>query len=83
MCVLNIHLLSHMANFVHLWGTHSTFDFESMNGHIKSIIYSGHKIADQLAFSLDIATNAGILTDRLHDVEDERTLSFTSIKTIE
>ena len=33
-CVLNVHLLSHMANFVHLWGplwTHSAFGFESMD----------------------------------------------------
>ena len=68
-----------MANFVHIWGplwTHSAFGFESMNGHIKSMIHSGYKIADQLAFSVDVAITAGILTDRLHDVEDERTLSF-------
>lgn len=77
MCVLNVHLLSHMANFVHLWGslwTHSAFGFESMNGHIKSMIHSGHKIADQLLFSIDVATTLGILSDRLKDVEDERTL---------
>ena len=79
MCVPNIHLLSHMANFLHLWGplwTHSAFGFESMNGHIKSMIHSGRKIADQLDFSVDVATTADVLTDRLHDVEDERTLSF-------
>lgn len=79
MCVLNVHLLSYMANFVHLWGplwTHSAFGFESMNGHIKSMIHSGYKVADQLVFSVDVATTAGILADRLNDVEDERTLSF-------
>ena len=55
MCVLNVHLLSHMANFVHLWGplwTHSAFGFESMNEHVKSMIHSGYKIADQLFFRL-------------------------------
>ena len=79
MCVLNVHLLSHTANFVHLWGplwTHSAFGFENMNGHIKSMIHSGHKIADQLVFSIDVATTMGILSDRLKDVEDERTLSL-------
>ena len=78
-CVLNVHLLSHMANFVRLWGplwTHSAFGFESMNGHIKSMIHSGYKIADQLVFSVDVATTAGILSDKLKDIEDERTLSF-------
>ena len=55
MCVLNVHLFSHMANFVQLWGplwTHSAFGFESMNGHIKNMIHSGYRIADQLVFSI-------------------------------
>ena len=79
MCDLNIHLLSHTANFVHLWGplwTHSAFGFESMNGHIKSMIHLGYKIADQLVFSIDVATTMGILSDRLKDVEDKRMLSL-------
>ena len=41
MCVLNVHLLSHMANFVQLWGplwTHSAFGYESMNGYVKSML---------------------------------------------
>ena len=79
MCVLNVHLLSHMANFVQLWGplwTHSAFGFESMNGHIKNVIHSGYRIADQLVFSIDVSTTIGTLSDRLRDVEDERTLSF-------
>ena len=66
MCVLNVHLLPPMANFVHLWGplwTHSAFGFESMNGHVKGMIHSGYKIADQLFFSIDVATTIGILSD--------------------
>ena len=40
------------------------------------MIHSGYKIADQLVFSVDVATTAGILADRLNDVEDEGRLSF-------
>lgn len=79
MCVLNVHLFSHMANFVQLWGpswTHSAFGFESMNGHIKNMIHSGYRIADQLVFSIDVSTTIGTLSDRLRDIEDERTLSL-------
>ena len=78
MCVLNVHLLSHTGNFVHLWGplwTHSAFGFKSMNGHIKSMIHSGYKIADQLVFSIDVATTMDVFSDKLKDVEDEQTLS--------
>jgi hypothetical protein len=79
MCVLNIHLLSHMAYFVRLWGplwTHSAFAFESMNGHIASMIHSRYEIANQLLFSIDVSTTLGILTDKLRCVEDDTTLSI-------
>ena len=79
MCVLNMHLLSHMAHFVRLWGplwTHSAFAFESMNGHITSMIHSRYEIANQLLFSIDVSTTMGILADKLISVEDEATLSL-------
>jgi hypothetical protein len=80
-CVLNMHLLSHMAYFVRLWGplwTHSAFGFESMNGHITGMIHSSYNIAEQLLFSIDVATTMSILADRLKSVEDEETLTILS-----
>ena len=77
MCVLNMHFLSHMAHFVRRWGplwTHSAFAFESMNGHIASMIHSRYEIANQLLFSIDVSTTLGILADKLRSVEDDTTL---------
>ena len=79
MCVLNMHLLSHMAHFVRLWGplwTHSAFVFESMNGHITGMIHSRYEVANQLLFSVDISTTLGILANKLRCVEDDTTLSI-------
>ena len=79
MCVLNMHLLSHMAHFVRLWGplwTHSAFAFESMNGHLSSTIHSRYEIANQFLFSIDVSTTLGILADKLRSVEDDTTLSI-------
>lgn len=80
-CVINMHLLSHMAHFVRLWGplwTHSAFGFESMNGHITSMIHSRYHIAEQLLFSIDVATTMGVLADKLKSVESEESLSILS-----
>ena len=78
-CTLNAHLLIHLTKYVRLWGplwTHSAFGFESMNGHITSMIHSKHKIADQLVFSIDVANTLGSLQDKLLQTESEQTLSF-------
>ena len=78
-CVLNMHLLTHMAHFVRLWGplwTHSAFGFESMNGHITSMIHSRYEIADQLLFSINVATTTSMLADKLKSIEDETILSL-------
>ena len=82
-CVLNMHLLSHMVNFVRLWGplwTHSAFRFESMNGHITGMIHSRYNIAKQLLFSIDVATTMSVLADKLKSVEDEETLSYLTFR---
>ena len=65
-----------MAHFVRLWGplwTHSAFAFESMNGHVASMIHSRYEIANQLLFSIDVSS---ILADKLRSVEDDTTLSI-------
>lgn len=78
-CTLNAHCLTHLAKYVRLWGplwTHSLFGFESMNGHITSMIHSKKKIAEQLLFSIDVCQTIGNLADKLASVESEATLSF-------
>ena len=78
-CPLNTHLLVHLADYVRLWGplwTHSAFGFESMNGHINSMIHSKHRIADQLVFSIDVSNTLSTIVDKLVFQESERTLDF-------
>ena len=78
-CTLNAHSLTHLTKYVRLWGplwVQSLFGFESMNGHIVSMIHSRRKIAEQLSFSIDICHTVGILSDKLLDTESDRTLSF-------
>ncbi len=50
-CTLNVHCLTHLAHYVRLWGplwTESLFGFESMNGHMVSMLHSKRKLAEQL-----------------------------------
>ncbi len=78
-CTLNAHSLTHLTAYVRLWGplwTHSLFGFESMNGHLTSMIHSKRKIAEQLLFSIDVCQTVGNLADRLTNIEDDVTLSF-------
>ena len=78
-CTLNAHCLTHLTMYVRLWGplwTHSLFGYESMNGHITSMIHSKRKIGEQLLFSIDVCQTVGNLADRLIGVENEATFSF-------
>ena len=78
-CPLNSHLLTHLTKYVRLWGplwSHSAFGFESMNGHITSMIHSKHRIADQFVFSIDVSNTLNAITDGLVDRESNETLSF-------
>ncbi len=80
-CNLNAHSLIHLTQYVRQWGplwTHSAFGFESMNGHLTSMLHSTYKVADQLLFSIDVHQTLSLLCDKLHDVENEQTLSFLS-----
>ena len=83
-CPLNSHLLIHLANYVKLWGplwTHSAFGFESMNGHINSMIHSKYRIADQLVFSIDVSNTLSTIVDQLIHHESEQTLNFLNPNT--
>lgn len=78
-CTLNAHCLTHLTTFVRLWGplwTHSLFGFESMNGHITSMVHSKYKVAEQLSFSVDVCHTIGELADHLSQVENQHTLDF-------
>ena len=78
-CPLNAHLLVHLTKYVRLWGplwTHSAFGFESMNGHVSSMIHSKYRIADQLVFSIDVSNTLSAIADQLLYHESEETLAF-------
>ena len=78
-CTLNAHSLTHLAAYVRLWGplwTHSAFGFESMNGHLTSMIHSKYRIADQVLFAIDVSNTLGMLSDELEEVESSETLTF-------
>ena len=80
-CPLNSHLLIHLADYIKLWGplwTHSAFGFESMNGHMNSMIHSKHRIADQLVFSTDVSYTLSTIVEQLIHYESEETLKFLS-----
>ena len=55
-CTHNVHLLTHLAKYVRLWGllwTHSTFRFESKNGYLKKFFIVGMHSTNNL-FSIVI-----------------------------
>ena len=55
-CTHNVHLLVHLPKYVRLWGplwTHSTFGFESKNGHLKKYFHGRNAIHQQLIFNSD------------------------------
>ena len=78
-CTLNAHSLIHLTTYVRIWGplwTHSMFGFESLNGHLTSMIHSKYRVAEQLSLSLDVNQTIGMLVDKLVEVENEQTLNF-------
>lgn len=80
-CTLNAHSLSHLTTYVRLWGPlwmHSLFGFESLNGHLTSMIHSKYKVAEQLSFSVNISQSIGKLASKLIETENDNTLTFIS-----
>ncbi len=53
-----------------------TIGFESMNGHMVSMLHSKRKLAEQLIFSIDVAHTVGMLSDQLAKVENVDTMEF-------
>ncbi len=57
-CTANAHLLSYLTEYVWLWGplwTHSSFGYESKNGHIKRFIHNKLNVVKQLLFNVDVS----------------------------
>ena len=76
---MNAHLLCHLTKYVRLWGplwTHSSFGFESYNGHIKYLFHSRSSILDQLVFNIDIYQTLQLLHPHLVELESAQTLEF-------
>ena len=78
-CTFNAHSLIHLSYYAKLWGplwTHSAFGFESMNGHLHSIIHGKKKVIDQLVLSANVVQATQQLHSKLLSVESEQTISF-------
>lgn len=80
-CSLNFHLLSHLCQHARQWGPlwqFSAFGYESMNGHLTSLIPSKYRVAEQLLFSIEVSQTLNQLEDRQRDTETPETLDFLS-----
>lgn len=78
-CTANAHLLSHLTKYVRLWGplwTHSTFGFESKNGHLKHLFHGKAEIHHQLLFNIDVTCTLQQIHMHLLQCESEETLSY-------
>ena len=76
-CTLNSHYFTHLSKFVRLWGplwTHSLFGYESFDG--QSCL--GCRVAEQLAFALDMCHTIGSLANKLAETESDNTIKFMS-----
>ena len=84
-CTVNAHSLIHLTKYVKRCGpllTHSLFGFETMNGHITSMLHSKYRVSEQLSFSVDVCNTLGSLANMLADIENEETLEFLSPMTV-
>jgi hypothetical protein len=78
-CTHNVHLLSHLAKYVRLWGplwTHSRFGFESKNGHLKHVFHGKTDIVHQLFFNTDVSYALQCVHNKLFEVESEETMDY-------
>ena len=75
-CTHNSHLLS---QYVRLWGplwTHSTFGFESKNGHLKHIFHGKTDIVHQVLFNTDVSYTLQHVHSKLVEIESEQTIQY-------
>ena len=79
-CTANAHALLHISAFVRYWGplwTHSSFSYESKNGHLKSMIHGKCHALDQLMFAVDATLTLQQHKSELFN-ESEGTVHFIS-----
>lgn len=77
-CTHNCHLLSHLARYVRQWGplwSHSSFCYESKNGHIKHLFHGKNDIVHQLIFNTDVTYKLQCLQSQFVEKESARTLN--------
>ncbi len=78
-CTANMHLLSHLAKYVRLWGplwTHSSFGFENKNGHLKHLFHGKTNFVHQLLFNVDICCTLQHVQKELNETELPVVLSY-------
>ena len=78
-CTANLHLLTHLAKYVRLWGplwTQSAFAFESKSGHLKHLFHGKSNIIHQLLFNIDVSYTLQSVHKHLTDCESEQTLHY-------
>ncbi len=74
-------IISHLTKYVRLWGplwTHSSFGYESKNGHIKQFIHNKSNVVRQLLFNVDVSITLQHLYPVLRETETHETLNFLS-----
>uniref|UniRef100_A0A1X7T4T5 DUF4218 domain-containing protein n=1 Tax=Amphimedon queenslandica TaxID=400682 RepID=A0A1X7T4T5_AMPQE len=82
-CTMNVHTLLHIPYFVRQWGpcwSYSAFLFESHNGTLKRAITSNQKVADQLAFHIDMTITLQKLFHEVTNRESEECVHFLKLK---
>ena len=78
-CTANPHLLTHLGNYVKLWGplwTHSAFGFENKNGRLKHLFHGNSRIFHQLVFNIDLTYTLETVHRQLSMCESEEVLKY-------
>ena len=78
-CTHNMHLLTHLAKYVRLWGplwTHSLFPFENKNGLLKKDFLGTNNIAKQLFFNVDTKITLQLLIPQLQLSDDDTVIRY-------
>ena len=72
-CTAKAHLLLHLPMYIKLWGplwTHSTFAFESKNGHLKKLSHRKSCFYQQLLFNIDVCQTLQLIQPFIEDTAD-------------
>ena len=71
-CTANAHMLLHLPMYVRLWGplwTHSTFAFESKNGHLKKLSHGKSSFYQQMLFNIDVSQTLQLIQPIIDDTD--------------